>query len=169
MSLIDTLEQLAPTVASALGGPLAGQACSAIAAAFGMAGASQDDIQKAIANGQLTSEHIAELKKLEMQYQDNEKERGFKYAELEFKDRDSARGANVSGGIQKHLLWFAVLIVAVSFCAECGVLFFGYPGSVSDIVVGRVLGFLDSVAMLAISYFFGSSHGSMVKTEQAVK
>jgi hypothetical protein len=86
-----TLKALAPTVASALFTPLAGVAVAAVGNLFGISEATQDKIADHIATGQLTPEQISDLKKLELQYQENEKERNFKYSELEFKDRDSAR------------------------------------------------------------------------------
>src|SRR5512135_783103 len=112
MDWTTTLKQLAPTVASALGGPLAGIAVQALGSVFGVSEPTQNKIAEVITNSQMTPESIAKLKELEMQYQNEEKERGFKYAELAFKDRDSARNANVSGGIQKYLFVMSVLLLA---------------------------------------------------------
>lgn len=160
-----TLESLAPTVATALGGPLAGLAVSAIGSALGIDGATTASVQKAIEGAQLTPESVAKLRELELQYQDTEKERGFKYAELSFKDRDSARQANVTGGTQKYLFWLSLLLLAVTLGSEVAALFYGYPETVPDIVVGRVLGLMDAVAMLVLSYWYGTSDGSAQKTQ----
>lgn len=168
-SWTDTLTKLAPTVASAILGPLGGIALSAIGNIIGIDGATQDTIKAAIEDGRLTPEHIAELKKLEMSYIENEKERGFKYAELSFKDRASARESNVAGGVQNQLFWLSLLLLAVTLGSEVAVLFFGYPSTIDDIVVGRVLGLLDSVALLVLSYWFGSSSGSNDKTTLLAK
>ena len=165
MAWTDTLKELAPTVATALLGPLGGAAISALGSILGIDSATQEQIKKAVENGQLTPEHIAEIKKLEMQYQENEKERGFKYAELAFKDRDSARSANVQGGTQGKLFWLSMLLLSVTLGSEVAVLFWGYPTSTPDIVVGRVLGLMDSVALLVLSYWYGTSSGSAQKTE----
>lgn len=161
----ETLGKLAPTVATALLGPLGGAAVSAIGSILGIDGATQEQIKDAIENGQLTPEHVAELRKLEMQFQNDEKERGFKYAELAFRDRDSARTNNVSGGTQKPLFWLSLLLLTVTLGSEIAVLFWGYPSTVEDIVVGRVLGLMDSVALLVLGYWFGTSAGSAQKTE----
>ena len=96
MNWLDTLKSLAPTVATALGGPMAGAAVSAIGSVLGISEPTQANIAKMFQDGQLTAEHLAEIRKLELQYQNDEKERGFKYAELEFKDRDSARSMAVA-------------------------------------------------------------------------
>lgn len=165
MNWLDTLKTLAPTVATAMLGPLGGMAVSALGGLLGVPEATQAKIADAIQSGQLTPEQITGLKQLELQYQDNEKERGFKYAELAFKDRDSARTANVAGGTQRPLFWLSLLLLTVTLGSEVLVLFYGYPPTVPEIVVGRVLGLMDSVALLVLGYWFGSSSGSNQKTE----
>ena len=159
MNWLDTLKSLAPTVATAVLGPLGGVAVSAIGELLGVSEATQDKIAEVIKTGQMTPEQITGLKKLELEYQNNEKERGFKYAELEFKDRDSARQANVAGGTQNKLFWLSMLLLTVTLGCEVLVLFYGYPNTVDAIVVGRVLGLMDSVTLLVLGYWFGSSAG----------
>jgi hypothetical protein len=161
----ETLGKLAPTVATALLGPLGGAAVSAIGSILGLDGATQTQIKEAIESGQLTPEHVAELRKLELQYQNEEKERGFKYADLEFRDRASARQANVDGGTHKMQFWLSLVLLTVTLGSEIAVLFVGYPTTVEDIVVGRVLGLMDSVALMVLAYHYGSSSGSAQKTE----
>ena len=80
-------------------------------------------------------------------------------------DRDSARKANVTGGTHWSLFWLSILLLVVSLGAEALVLFKGYPSGVPDIVVGRVLGLFDAVAMLVLSYWYGTTSGSQQKTE----
>lgn len=165
MNWKETLAKLAPTVAVALGGPLAGAAVSAISAIFGIDDGKQADIQKIIENGQLTPEQIAELRKLELQYTENEKERGFRYAELAFKDRDSARSANVSGGIQGQIFIMSITLLLATLGTEIYILFNGYPTGLPDIVVGRILGLMDSVALMVLAYHYGTSSGSQQKND----
>jgi hypothetical protein len=159
------IKSIAPTVATALGGPLAGAAVTAIGAVLGVSEPTQEKIADMFSRGQLTPDHIAELKKLELQYQNDEKERGFKYAALAAQDRDSARRANVAGGTQKYLFWLSILLLTVSLGSEVAVLFVGYPTDVPEIVVGRVLGLLDSVALLVLGYWYGTTDQSRQKTE----
>lgn len=165
MNWLDTLKSLAPTVATAILGPLGGVAVSAIGELLGVSDATQAKIADAIQTGQMTPEQITALKKLELEYQNNEKERGFKYAELAFKDRDSARQANVTGGTQNKLFWLSLVLLTATLGCEVLVLFYGYPSTVDAIVVGRVLGLMDSVALLVLGYWFGSSSGSDRKTD----
>lgn len=163
--LTEVLGTLAPTVASALGGPLAGVAIAGLGKIMGIDSATSESITKAVQGNKLTPEMVAEIQKLEMQYQNEEKERGFKYAELEFKDRDSARTANVQGGTQNKLFWLSLVMLAVSVGAEVYVLFNGYSMQVDAVVVGRILGFLDAIALQILAYWYGSSMGSHQKTE----
>lgn len=165
MSWLDTVKTVAPTVATALVGPLGATAVKALGNVLGMSEATQDKIASAISTGQLTPEQISDLKKLELQYQENEKERGFKYAELSFKDRDSARQANVSGGTQRPLFWLSLLLLTGTLGTEGVVLFHGYPTTVSEMVVGRVLGLMDAVALMVLTYWYGTSDSSAKKTE----
>ena len=85
------LSGIAPTIASALLGPLGGVAVAGLTKVLGIDGGTVADVTKAISDGRVTPEQVAEIRKLELQYQADEKERGFRYSELEFKDRDSAR------------------------------------------------------------------------------
>jgi hypothetical protein len=165
MDWLTTLKSLAPTVASAFGGPLAGIAVSAVGNLLGVTEATQDRIASAITSGSLTPDQISEIKLLELKYQADEKERGFRYSELAFKDRDSARTANVAGGTQKPLFWLSLLLLTVTLGTECAVLFLGYPPNTSEIVVGRVLGLMDAVVMLVLAYWYGTTNGSSQKNE----
>lgn len=164
MDWINTLKTLAPTVATALGGPLAGAAVTAIGSVLGISDATQNKIADVIRNGQMTSEQVAAIRQLELQYQNEEKERGFKYAELAFRDRDSARQANVHGGVQNKLFWLSIILLIATLGSEITILVRGLPEHTSELVVGRVLGLLDGVALLVLGYWYGSSSGSDTKT-----
>jgi hypothetical protein len=95
-ALAGIFKTLAPTVASALLGPLGGVAVAAISKILGIGDGKVESITQAFNEGKITPDQLAEIKKLELEYQDNEKERGFKYAELEFKDSDSARQMQIT-------------------------------------------------------------------------
>jgi len=165
MDWTSVLKSIAPTVATALLGPLGGVAVSALGNVLGVSEATQDKIANVIQSASLTPEQIGELKKLELEYQNNEKERGFKYADLAFQDRDSARKANVAGGTQKHLFWLSVLLLTISLGCELSVLFIGYPAKTDPLVLGRVLGLMDTIAMLVLGYWYGTTNGSAQKFE----
>ena len=127
----------------------------------------KDKIAEAITNGQLTGEQIAGLKQLEMKLKAEEQDRGFKYAELEFKDRADARQMAVQTGAKTPavLTW---LIVAIVLGLEGYILFEGTPEKVSEIVMGRILGTLDMCLVTVLSYWFGTTYGSSRKTDLLV-
>jgi hypothetical protein len=165
MDWLDTLKKLAPTVATAFLGPLGGVAVAAIGNVLGVSEATQDKIAQVIQQGQLTPEQITAIKQLELQYQENEKERQFKYSELAFKDRDSARFNNTAGGTQRMLFGLSLVLLLVTLGSEVWVLFNGVPDGAPEIIIGRVLGLMDSVALMVLAYHYGSSSGSAIKSE----
>jgi hypothetical protein len=157
-SIIGTV---APTVATALLGPLGGAAISAIGSIIGISEPTQEKIAEAIQTGQLKPEQIAQLKALELQYQNEEKERGFKYAELEFKDRDSARQRETATGDKTNRV-LAFTIVG-SFIAVVGCTLLGFA-SVDSALAGTLVGYISAKAEQVLAYYFGSSKGSSEKT-----
>jgi hypothetical protein len=165
MDWLATIKQIAPTVATAFLGPLGGVAVSAVGNLLGVSDATQSKIADAIQSSQMTPEQIGKLKGLELEYKAKEQELGFKYSELAFKDRDSARQANVAGGVQKSLFWMSILLLAGGLGVEGVVLFKGYPPEIPEIIVGRVLGLMDAVVMLVLSYWYGTTAGSTQKNE----
>lgn len=155
---------VAPTIASALLGPLGGVAVAGLTKILGIDGGTVADVTKAISDGRVTPEQVAEIRKLELQFQQDEKERGFRYAELEFKDRDSARKYNTEGGIQGQMFWLSVTLLVLTLGTEIYILFNGYPDKLPEIIVGRILGLLDGVALLVLGYHYGTTSGSLAKS-----
>jgi len=100
---LKTVASLAPTVAAALGGPLAGAAVSALGSVLGMSEPTQESIAKAFADGQIKPEDMVKIKQLELEFKTHESDMGYKYADLEFKkeelvakDRIDARATQVA-------------------------------------------------------------------------
>lgn len=156
------LRTLAPTVASALLGPAAGLAISAIGSILGVPEATAQRLQDAIASGQMTPEQIGKLKELEIQYQNDEKERGFRYAELEFKDRDSARAREMAtkDSTNRNL---AYIIIGAFIAMVAGTLL--GAAKVESVLAGTLVGYLSAKAEQVLAYYFGSSSGSAAKTQ----
>ena len=87
----DFLMGIAPTIASALLGPLGGVAVAGLGKILGLDSATTATVTKAISDGKLTPEQLTEIKKMELEYKDREQQLGFKYSELEFKNTQGAR------------------------------------------------------------------------------
>ena len=159
----DFLTSIAPTLASALLGPMGGMAVAGLGKILGIDNATQKDITKAITDSKITPDQLAEIQKLELQYKNDEAERGFKYAELQFKDVDSARNLEV----QTHSYTPSILtwIIVIAVLALEGAMLFGVKILVDDIVLGRIMGTLDTSLGLVLAYWFGSNSSSARKTE----
>lgn len=84
---MDFLKQIAPTLATALAGPLAGIAVEAVGKAFGWENATKEKVEELITRGQMSSEDIVKLKMAEVELVRHERELGFRFAELEVRDR----------------------------------------------------------------------------------
>ena len=162
MSWQDTLKSLAPTVLSAALGPAGAGIVAAIGAIIGIDNPTQDKIAKAIQGGQLTPEQITDLKKLEMQLQADEAERGFKYVELEFKDRDSARKREAATVDNTNKVLAYTVISA--FIAMVGATLLGFT-KVDSVLAGTLVGYLSAKAEQVLSYYFGSSSSSRQKND----
>lgn len=161
----DFLKSIAPTLASALLGPMAGVAVGALGKVFGISDATQEKVAKVFQEAKLTPEQLAQIQELEMKYRNEEAERGFKYADLEFRDRDSARKWNTEGGIQGRMFVLSCILLTLTLGCEIAVLFFGYPDDkIPEMVVGRILGLMDAVCMMVLAYHYGTTQGSMQKS-----
>jgi hypothetical protein len=58
-----------------------------------------------------------------------------------------------------------LLVAIICLAGEGYVLMHGVPAALDPVVTGRILGTLDSILVMIVSYFFGSSDGSARKTE----
>jgi hypothetical protein len=85
---MDWLKSIAPTIASALGGPLAGLAVDAVSKAIGI---DPKDVQATIDSGKLTAEQIASIKEAEIAMAARAQELGLDFEKLAVEDRKSAR------------------------------------------------------------------------------
>ena len=155
------LTSIAPTIASALLGPLGGVAVAGLTKILGIDGGTVADVTKAISDGRVTPEQVAEIRKLELQYQSDEKERGFRYAELEFKDRDSARAMQIATKSMTPTV--LTYLITVGFFAILGLML--YDDSVVDSPPLLImLGSLGTAWTGCIAYWFGTTQNSLNKT-----
>lgn len=161
------LGTLAPTVASALGGPLAGVAVTALGELLGINEPTQDKIRVAIENGTLTGEQVTAIRTLELKLKAEEAERGFRYADLEVKDRDSARARDteiVKAGKRNYRADFMFFLAVAVICGLVWLIWTDpnindYMKGIVTLVLGRFLGYLDNI----YSFEFGTTRGSQNK------
>jgi len=157
------LAALAPTVASVLGGPLAGMATTAIIGALGLApDASKEQVMQAIAGA--TPEQLIKLKEVEAQLILDLKKLD---VDLEKVSADNTRDARAREVATKD--WtprvLAFSIMALYIGVQAYILGYVVPEASVNIVM-RSLGTLDAAVGLVLGYYFGSSVGSANKTDQ---
>ena len=156
---MDWLKQIAPTIATALGGPLAGMAVSAISKAVGV---EPDQVQDMIANNKLSAEQIAQVKIAEIELQKQAQELGLNFAKLEVEDRKSAR--EMQATTRSMMPPILAGAVTVGFFAIMTLMFFNKVDSNNPAIL-MMLGSLGTAWTGIIAYYFGSSAGSQAKTD----
>jgi hypothetical protein len=146
---------VAPTIATALGGPVAGMAVKAVSnALFGHQDASDEEIKLALANP--TADQLAALKKIDADFKVQMKALDIDLEQIAAKDRDSARNmAIMTHDWTPRIL--AVVVVAAWGITTWYLLQNVIEPSMREIIA-RVLGNLDSALVLVLSYYFGSAH-----------
>lgn len=157
MNWLDTIKKVAPTVASALGGPLAGVAVTAIGELFGMTEPTQDKIKSLIENGQMTGQQIADLRTLELKLKAEEQERGFRYAELEEKNTADARAMRTATGSMFPELLSG--LITVGFFGILGWMMY-QPSAIDSQPLLIMLGSLGAAFGAVINFWLGSNKGS---------
>lgn len=150
---------IAPTLASAILGPLGGVAVAGLGKIFGIDGATTAQVSKVFQDGKLTPEQLSAIKELEMKYQADEKERGFRYAELEFKNTSDARDMQkVTKSYFPATL--STFITAGFFGILITMLVFDYKPTEPLLVM---LGALGAAFGGVVNFWLGSSAGSQHK------
>lgn len=153
---------VAPTIATALGGPVAGMAVKALSGAlFGHDGASKDDIMTALANP--TGDQLAALKKIDADFAVQMKSLDIDLERIAAGDRDSARD------MQKETRDWIPRALAVSvtvgfFAILLYMLVYGLPTTGNEALL-LLLGALQTAWGGIIAFYFGSSSGSQKKDQ----
>ena len=154
------LEQVAPTIATALGGPLAGLAVTAISKAIGV---SEDDVEKTMNAGKMSAEQIVQLKLAEIEFQKQANELGLNFEKLATDDRASARNMQVATRSFVPAM-LSILVVTAWGIIQYFLLTHVIATEMREIII-RILGTLDAALMLVLSFYFGSSAGNSRKDE----
>lgn len=164
----DFVRKIAPTVATAIGGPLAGGIVASLSQILlGKPDATEAEMAGAIANGQLTGEQIIQLKQLEATLKQQEQEMGFRYADLEFQhekliidDIQNARAREIA--VKDNMPQIIMGIAFVLYVVQIALFYFGQmpEEEFTRALVVRAFGTIDGVLLTCVAYFVGSSRGS---------
>lgn len=156
------IRTVAPSIATAIGGPLAGMAVRELSnAVLGKPDATQDEIVAAVQGA--TPEQLAALKKIDADFQIRMKELGIDLERIAASDRASARDmqAKVNDWLPRSL---AVLVTFGFFGVLSWMMLYGMPSSGSEALL-LMLGALQSAWTAIIAFYYGSSAGSAAKTD----
>ena len=156
---MEWLKQIAPTIATAMGGPLAGMAVSAISKAIGVEPEKVGDL---ISNNKLTAEQIAQVKIAEIELQRQANELGLNFEKLAVDDRKSAR--EMQATTRSIVPPVLAAIVTVGFFGILVMMLLGKVDSNNPPIL-MMLGSLGTAWTGIIAYYFGSSAGSQAKTD----
>lgn len=159
---LQVLKTVAPTLATAVGGPFGALAGSVLSAVLG----TPPDDPKAMETALLTAtpETLLALRKAEQDFTVRMRELGISEEKLVYDDIANARGREIAlkDWTPRVIAFVVILLVLI---AEGSMFFNGQPKGLDGVVLGRILGTLDSALMLVLGYYFGSSAGSAAKTD----
>lgn len=159
------IQNIAPILGQALLGPLGGAAAGFLADKLGVPDKTVEAVTEALNSGKLSADQVASIKAAEIEFQKFLKQNNIDLYALEVKDRDGARAmmaatksltpSILTGGIT--IGFFGVLLG----------LMYGNVEKTDALMI--MLGSLGTAWTAAVSYWFGSSHGSAQKSEMLAK
>jgi hypothetical protein len=158
---------VAPGLATALGGPLAGAAVQTISTAvLGKPDGTEEEVAVAVASG--GADALLKLKEAENAFTIKMKELGVDLEKVHAGDRNSAREREVKTGD----VWTPRILAATiigGFLAMVASVLLGKVTGITDPVaagmIGTLIGYVSAKADQVVSYYFGSSAGSAAKTD----
>lgn len=157
---------VAPMLGAALGGPLGGMAGQILGSLLGVDPKDPKAIEKAVLSA--TPDKLLEIQKAEADFKLQMEKLGFENEQallrLETDDRASARRREVDSGDSWTPRILAACVVGGWIAVQAFLLRSVIDNSMRDLVA-RMLGTLDSALMLVLSYYYGSSAGSFLKSK----
>lgn len=154
---------VAPTIAAALGGPLAGVAVAALSdKLLGRPDGTADDVGAAILAG--GPDALLAIKTADQAFAVRMRELDIDIERLHQTDRGSAREREGKTGDSATPRWLAGAVTLGFFGVLAWLLVYGKPEAGGDALL-VMLGALGGAWASVISYYFGSSAGSAAKTQ----
>jgi hypothetical protein len=153
------LMQIAPTIATCLGGPLAGLAVSALSKLFGVA---PDQVQSMINDNKLSADQIAAVQQEEIKFKEQTQALGLNFEQLAVEDRKSARDMQTT--TQSFIPPLLSILVTIGFFGILAYLMVT-PADTTNTPLMIMLGSLGTAWTGIIAFYFGSSAGSQKKDQ----
>jgi hypothetical protein len=155
---MEWLSQIAPTIATALGGPLAGMAVSAVAKAIGCA---PEEVQNVISSGKLDASQVAAIQQAELELKKQAQSMNLDFAKLIAEDKKSARDMQIA-----TKSWIPPVLAMGVTIGFFGILFGLMYGQIQHAPqIDIMLGALGTAWTGIISFYFGSSASSQAKDQ----
>lgn len=156
---MDWLKSIAPSLATALGGPLAGAAATFIAEKLGASSTTVDAVKEIITGSSLSPDDITKIKLAEIAFNQFLETNKIDLEKVHAEDRASAREMQKS--VQSKIPAALAIIVTLGFF---GILSWMLSGQIPDSeALWIMLGSLGTAWTSIVSFYFGSSHGSSQK------
>lgn len=165
--LTDALSQIAPALATTLGGPLAGMAWNVLAPVFGLDPAKaqtpegQEQLTKAVLG--MSPETAAAVRKADQDYQLALKKLDLDWEKMALDDRTGARNMQIQTKDWTPRLIAAGVVVGF-FTLITLMAFKELPVSNHDALM-MLLGALSAAFTAVMAFYFGSSSGSQAKDQ----
>ena len=153
---------IAPTIATALGGPLAGTAVKYLSGQLlGDENASEAELEAAIASA--SPEDLARLKEIDANFKVEMERIGVDIFELETKDRQNARDMAAKTTLIPQMILSVVYIAG--YFGLIYLLLFGDVAIKNEIrdMAQILIGIMTTAIPMILQFWFGSSHGSKSK------
>jgi len=161
------VKSVAPTIATALGGPLAGLAVKTIGDALGVDAPTQENITARLSGA--TSDDLLKLKQAEQDFAAKMKQMDIDVFALELKDRESARLRDTAIETSGKFNWSRISLTAFAMITLILLMFFvmkdatisEYAQGIITLIIGRLTGYLDGI----FNFEFGSTRSSQTKDD----
>lgn len=153
---------VAPTLATALGGPLAGVAVKTIAGKLlDRPDATEEEVEQAVLGAD--PQTLVRLKEIDAEFRKSMADAGVKLEQIAADDRANARAREIQ--VKDHTPAILAYVITVGFFGTLGfMLMNGKPATGGDALL-VMLGSLGTAWAGVVAYFFGSSSGSRKKDD----
>jgi hypothetical protein len=166
MDLLKIVGAVAPTIATAIGGPLGGMAMKVVAEVLGLpADSSEKDVSRAMAAA--TPDQLLALKQADQDFAVRMRELDIDLEKIAASDRDSARRREAQ--VRDWMPRVLAFVIVAGFMGTVFMVLLGYVEGMKDplmaTTVGTLIGFVSAKAEQVVAYYFGSSSSSQQKTQ----
>lgn len=152
---------VAPTLATALLGPVGGLAVKVLGDALGIDEPTQEKVADAFKSGQMTGEQIVAVKQAEQAFIVRCRELDIDLEKIHAGDRDSARKLQAATG--SRIPGALALVITVGFFGILGGMLTGKLSVQDNQSLLILLGALSAGFGAVLNFYFGSSSGSQAK------